>query len=165
MVKFKEIIVVMAALVPMLTSCVSTGSTVGQWQTGWDSGVIQVQEGSRNEDKKKLVMRVKYENLPYSDGTYLWRVTCETWAEDHNRVGSGWHRVKELYSIGYTLQYNIQALNYTASDYKYLTGYEYYYLDLASGSAASSAKLPVFHAQTVTVTRSDGGTGLSRTWP
>ncbi len=153
-----------AVLVPMLTSCAGSAPTVGKWQTGWDSGVIQVQEGSKNVDKKKLVMRIWYEYLPYSDGTYLWRVSCSTWAEDHDRFGNGWHKVKELYSIGYELQYNIQALNYTASDYKDVKGYESYYLDLATGYALSSTQLPVFHAKTVTVTRNNGGTGLSKTW-
>lgn len=157
--------VVMAALLPMITGCATGGTAVGTWQTGWDSGVLQVQEGSTNANKKKLVMRVKYEYLPYDDGTYLWRVPFEMWAEDHNKLGSGWHRVKELYSVGYTLHYTMQSLNYTAGDYKYVTGLPYYYLDLAEGYAPTSAHLPTFHFKTVTGTRSDGGSGLSRTWP
>ena len=130
--------------------------------TGWRSGEIQNQIGTKNKDKKKLVMDIWYEYFHDTAQTYLWSVRYRLKAEDKKLVGSGWNLVGSLVSIAYNIKYKqgtaaavIKAATVSLSGQSDATG------TLFSGTAASTAHLPNFISKTVTGVRSGGPSGIS----
>lgn len=75
--------------------------------TLWDSGELQKEIGSKNKDKKKIVMRVWCEYKRLSPVTYSWQILYSLKAENKNLTGSGWHEVGDLYGITYDVIYTL----------------------------------------------------------
>jgi hypothetical protein len=127
----------------------------------WDSGELQTQIGDKNSNKKKLVMRVWYGYLKVSNG-YHWEVHYSIWAENHNQLGSGWHKVNELSSFTFHGVLQIPGGPSTMIDEtKDLEGENYYEGDINLGTYNTTVQ-PVFRSKTATGSRSGG---LSITWP
>ena len=139
-----------------------TGTAPG-WMLGWDSTLLQTQVGTNNSNKAKIVMRIwfEYNTVLRNDGDYDWKVSYFVYAEDHNKYGQGWHKVKQLRSL------TVDATVLLPSGYLILQqapdvdGLKYY----SAEQPHHSKTLPVFVSVTMTGTRWVGDSTLSLTWP
>lgn len=130
----------------------------------WDSGELQTQIGSKNKDKKKLVMRVWCEYRQDGPTTYAWQVKYLLKAENKNLVGPNWHEVNDLYGLDYHVTYKIGGgAPVTSSGSIDLNGHSIKDGVVAHGSNASAK--PTFTAHSFTGKRGGGSSGINRTWP
>lgn len=130
----------------------------------WDSGELQTQIGSKNKDKKKLVMRVWCEYRQDGPTTYSWQVKYLVKAENKNLVGPGWHEVGDLYALDYNLTYKIGGgAAVTKSGSVALSGYSNKDGVVAHGSNAPAK--PTFTTNHFTGKRGGGSSGINLNWP
>lgn len=130
-------------------------------QMKWDSTELQNQIGSKNKDKKKLVMRVEYSCWKGSGNTWHWRINYLLKSEDKDLVGSGWHPGSSP-SMSYSITYKTGAQSNTASG---TVGGAGSLSMLKGGQVTGSANLPVFTARNFRGTRAGGPSGIAINWP
>jgi len=130
-------------------------------QMKWDSTEIQNQIGSKNKDKKKLVMRVEYSCWKGSGNTWHWRINYLLKSEDKDLVGSGWHPGSAP-SLTYTITYKTGAQSNTASG---TVGGAGSLSMLKGGQVTGAANLPVFTARNFRGVRAGGSSGIAINWP
>jgi hypothetical protein len=133
-------------------------------RVAWDSGELQTQIGSKNKDKKKLVMRVWCEYRQDGPTTYSWQVKYLLKAENKNLVGPGWHEVKDLHALDYDLTYKIGGgAPVTKSGTISLQGNSNKDGVVAYGSNAPAK--PTFTTNNFTGKRGGGSSGINLNWP
>ena len=132
----------------------------------WDSTELQSEIGSKNKDKKKLVMRVWYRYIYVAlDKTFEWAVHYNIKAENKNLVGPGWHTVNELATIYYHFTYTAGVFM-TKTDTVNLHGMADVTSKLISGTSMGPPDmLPFFHSMHITGDRSGGSSGIQIAWP
>jgi hypothetical protein len=127
----------------------------------WTSGELQAQIGSKNKDKKKLVMEIWYELFHDTASTYQWSVRYRIKAQDKDLVGSGWHTVNKLASLSFNFKYKQgSAAAVTKTGTLSLNGQSDTSGLLFSGSSGGTALLPVFQTKHATGERFGGASGI-----
>jgi hypothetical protein len=133
--------------------------------TLWDSGELQQQIGSKNKDKKKIVMRVWCEYFQDTATSYSWSVQCSLKAENKKLIGPGWELVNKLASVSYNFIYKLgSAAPVTKASTITFNNRSDTTAQLIGGSVSSAALLPQFLTRQVTGVRSGGPSGISLTW-
>jgi hypothetical protein len=141
------------------------GSFDSSPHVGWTSGELQAQIGSKNKDKKKLVMEIWYEFFHDAASTHLWSVKYHIKAQDKDLIGSGWHTVNKLASLSFNFKYKQgSAAPVTQTGSLTLTGQSDTSDVLFSGNAGSTALLPVFQTKHATGDRFGGNNGIQIAW-
>lgn len=131
---------------------------------GWQSGELQAQIGTKNKDKKKLVMDIWYEYFHDTATTYQWSVQYRLKAEDKKLAGSGWNAVNQLASLTYNFKYKQgSAAAVTKAATLSLNG-QADTSGVLFGGAAGITNLPVFSIKTATGTRFGGPSGIQIVW-
>lgn len=133
--------------------------------TLWDSTELQTQIGTKNKDKKKLVMQVWCEYSHDSPTTYSWQVRYTIRAENKDLTGPGWHTVGDLYGFDYNLTYKVGSgapVNKSGS------------IDLNGDSridgglvafGSNAPAVPTFTTNHFTGKRGGGSSGINLDWP
>jgi hypothetical protein len=130
----------------------------------WDSGELQKQIGSKNKDKKKIVMRVWCEYAHVSPVNYWWQVNYTLKAENKDLTGPGWHEVNDLYAMSYSLTYNtVGNTPITLNGSKSLSGQSNVDGQIATGY--TTIVLPTFTTNSFTGKRGGGSSGIDLDWP
>jgi hypothetical protein len=152
-------------LVPSPTPTPPNNPYDASMHTGWDSGLLQKEIGSKNKDKKKLVMKVWYEYGHDSQTTYWWQVKYSLKAENKDLMGPGWHGVGDLYAMYYHMVYKLgngQPITKTASiPLNGQTEVQWNIID----SGSHSPYLPNFSSNNFTGKRGGGSSGIDLAWP
>ncbi|HEX8687050.1 MAG TPA: hypothetical protein VF736_08065 [Pyrinomonadaceae bacterium] len=133
--------------------------------TAWASGELQKEIGSKNKDKKKIVMYVWCEYGHDSPSTYWWQVKYSLRAENKDTVGSGWHEVGDLYALTYNLAYKIGGGSPTTKSGNIgLSGKSRVDWEvIVSGDHAPA--VPTFTTNSFTGKRGGGSSGIDLDWP
>lgn len=133
--------------------------------TAWASGELQKEIGSKNKDKKKLIMRVWCDYWHDSPSTYHWEVRYSLRAENKKLVGPDWAEVADLYGMVYNLTYKIgNGSPKTESGYIKLSGRSNVDSELiVFGDQVSD--VPVFTTNSFTGQRGGGSSGIDLDWP
>ena len=133
--------------------------------TAWASGELQKEIGSKNKDKKKIVMYVWCEYGHDSPSTYWWIVKYSLKAENKDIAGPGWHEVGDLYALAYNLVYKIGGGSpITKSGYISLSGRsKVEWETIVSGEHAPA--VPTFTTNSFTGKRGGGSSGIDLDWP
>ena len=141
------------------------GSFDTSHHVGWTSGELQAQIGSKNKDKKKLVMEIWYEFFHDTASSFQWSVQYRIKAQDKDLIGSGWHTVNKLASLSFNFKYTQgggAAVPKTGSIS--LTGESDKAGVLFGGTAGGTAQLPVFQIKHATGDRFGGSSGIQIAW-
>jgi hypothetical protein len=130
-----------------------------------DERRVQAQIGSKNKDKKKLVMEIWYEFFHDTASSFQWSVQYRIKAQDKDLVGSGWHTVNKLASLSFNFKFTQgggAAVPKAGSIL--LTGESHKTGLLFGGSAGSTALLPAPQIKHATGDRFGGSSGIRIAW-
>ncbi len=138
-----------------------SGTVTGCSTSAWNSNEIQQQIGSKNKDKKKLVMQVWFTCWNIGGDNWKWQLQYTLKSEDKDRVGSGWHPGAGATMV-YTAVYKTGATTHTWSSGP---GGDTSTAKSVSSQVVGLANLPVFTTRSFRGSRPGGPSGISIQWP